>query len=81
MGVEKGSIRNSDGYWIKGEGGHKHGFALLNDLKKMNAITVPAILEYAANNHGEASCMGTRKLLARERILEKGKKTGEVTFW
>ncbi|KAK8724044.1 hypothetical protein OTU49_011412 [Cherax quadricarinatus] len=80
MGVEKGSIRNSDGYWIKGEGGHKHGFALLNDLKKMNAITVPAILEYAANNHGEASCMGTRKLLARERILEKGKKLEKLHF-
>ncbi|XP_045597862.1 uncharacterized protein [Procambarus clarkii] len=74
MGVEKGGIRNEDGYWIKGEGGHKHGFALVENLKKMNAITVPAILEYAANIHGEADCMGTRKLLEREKILEKGKK-------
>ncbi|XP_042225672.1 long chain acyl-CoA synthetase 8-like [Homarus americanus] len=80
MGVEKGGVLNDDGYWIKGDGGHKHGFTLLEDLKKVNAITVPAILEYAANSHGEAPCMGTRKLKARLRILENGKKLEKLHF-
>lgn len=74
MGVEKGGVRQDDGSWIKGEGGHKHGFDLLKELENQDALTVPAILEFAANNHGEAQCMGTRQLLERQRIEENGKK-------
>ncbi|XP_071520114.1 uncharacterized protein [Panulirus ornatus] len=80
MGVERGGIRNDSGYWIKGEEGHEHGYTLLENLKEVNAITVPAILEYAANKHGEAPCMGTRKLLARERTTENGRKLEKLRF-
>lgn len=74
MGVEQGGVRQPDGSWIKGEGGHKHGFQLLEELKNRDALTVPAILEYAAAKHGKAPCMGTRQLLERQRIQENDKK-------
>uniref|UniRef100_A0A0N7ZBX8 long-chain-fatty-acid--CoA ligase n=2 Tax=Scylla olivacea TaxID=85551 RepID=A0A0N7ZBX8_SCYOL len=74
MGVEQGGVRQEDGSWVKGEGGHKHGFALLEELKSNDSLTVPAILEFAATKHGQAPCMGTRQLLERQRIQENDKK-------
>lgn len=74
MGVEQGGVRQPDGFWIKGDGGHKHGFELLEELKNNDALTVPAILEYAATKHGKAPCMGTRQLLERQKIQENDKK-------
>ena len=80
MGVEKGGVRQADGSWIKGEGGHKHGFELLEELKSHDNLTVPAILEYAAAKHGEAMCMGTRRLIERQKIQENGKKLEKLRF-
>lgn len=85
MGAERGGVRHEDGYWIKGDGGHKRGYELVEDLRKQNMTTVPAIFEYAAQKHSEAPCMGTRQLLSRERTEENGKKMeklslGEYTF-
>lgn len=74
MGVDQGGVKQEDGSWIKGQGGHKHGFDLLEELQSRDALTVPAVLEFAASQHGEAPCMGTRQLLERQRIEEKGKK-------
>lgn len=74
MGVENGGKLQGDFLWIKGDGGHKHGFDLLEELQSKGALTVPAILEFAANNHGEAACMGTRQVLERQKIQENDKK-------
>ncbi|XP_042891092.1 long-chain-fatty-acid--CoA ligase 4-like [Penaeus japonicus] len=74
MVVERKGVRNEAGYWVKGDGGHKHGFRLLEELQAASATTLPAILEYAANKHGDAPCMGTRQILARERVVENDKK-------
>lgn len=74
MVIEKGGIRNEAGKWIKGDGGHKRGFSLIEELEKENVTTLHGLLEYAANKHGEAPCMGTRQIIARERTVENGKK-------
>ncbi|XP_047487259.1 long-chain-fatty-acid--CoA ligase 4-like [Penaeus chinensis] len=55
------------------------------ELKGAEATTLPAILDYAANKLGDAPCLGTRQILARERFVEDGKerekmRLGEYTF-
>lgn len=78
--MERGGVWHEEGYWTKGDGGIERGFALVEELKKLDNITVPAIFEFAAKKHGEASCMGTRELLKRERTEENGRKMEKLSL-
>ncbi|XP_068241482.1 long-chain-fatty-acid--CoA ligase 4-like [Palaemon carinicauda] len=74
MVIEGGGKKNDAGYWVKGDGGQKHGFALLEELMSENVVTLPLLLDYSAGKHGDTPCMGTRQVIERQRTVEGGKK-------
>ncbi|KAK7083826.1 Long-chain-fatty-acid--CoA ligase 4 [Halocaridina rubra] len=80
MVIERGGLCNEAGYWVKGDGGHKRGFGLVEELKKADATTLPQLLKYATDKHGDAHCLGTRQMIARERKVENGKKLEKLKF-
>ena len=68
-------IRGDDGYWRKAEGiGNQYGVDLIKELRDTENTTVPAILKYSAEKHGNLPCMATRTVILRNFEEVNGKR-------